>query len=304
MTENNQFKKNIVILGCTGMLGNVFQRIAPQYKDFSFHLIYRNPNLLEPKILSNLPINCSFVSFDTIWSRNRLEHLIQTLPSDRTTFVNCIGVTKQKICEVSAESVIYTNSAFPRILSYLLQLRNSRLIHISTDCVFDGHLGLYEQTHCPNAEDLYGMSKYLGESLHSTHLTIRTSIIGHEKNGNQSLLDWFLGHSDGEAVKGYRNAWFSGVTTLELARIILDIVIPDEGLSGLYHVSADRVNKSNLLCNINAIYDRNITVIPDFEVCIDRSLDSTPFRSRARYEPPPWSSMLSDLRDLYFPVKS
>ena len=301
MTTLNHSLHNIVILGCTGMLGSIFERIAHEYNHYQFYLVCRDISRLAPSRLKNVPSNCSYYQFDNIESRTCLNQLIESTSPGSSTFVNCIGVTKQKITEISAESVIYINSVFPKILSHALHERGSRLVHISTDCVFDGQRGFYEQSECPNSNDIYGVSKYLGEAIDPTHVTLRTSIIGHERISTYSLLDWFLSHEDNQTVQGFKNAWFSGFTTLELARIILNIVLTRSDLCGLHHVSAERINKYDLLSLTNEIYGRHIKIEPNLKFKIDRSLDSTPFRTITGYEPPQWSTMMAQIRNLYFP---
>ena len=141
--------------------------------------------------------------------------------------------------------VLPINSLFPHMLARCCAEYGARVIHMSTDCVFSGSKGGYLDDDIPVAHDLYGVSKRLGEIDYPNAITLRTSIIGHELNGNRSLIDWFL--SQEGSVKGFSEAVFSGLPTVEIARIIKDYVIPNKKLRGLYHVSADPINKYDLL---------------------------------------------------------
>jgi dTDP-4-dehydrorhamnose reductase len=154
---------------------------------------------------------------------------------------------------------------------------------------------MYEEQDVSDAEDLYGKSKFIGEIIDQPHaITLRTSIIGHELNSQASLVDWFLSQSG--TVKGYSKAIFSGLPTVELARVIRDFVIPQPALHGLYHVSADPIDKLELLRQVARIYQKYITIVPDDQLKIDRSLDSSRFRSATGYEPPQWPELIEAMR--------
>jgi dTDP-4-dehydrorhamnose reductase len=163
-------------------------------------------------------------------------------------------------------------------------------VHMSTDCIFSGAKGMYTEADMSDAKDLYGRSKYLGEVDYPHAITLRTSIIGHELNGGHSLVGWFL--SQQGSVKGFRRAIFSGLPTVELARVIRDHVIPHPELHGVHHVSADPINKFDLLTLISNIYGKKIDIAADDNFIIDRSLDSTRFREATGYQPPPWPELV------------
>ncbi len=126
---------------------------------------------------------------------------------------------------------------------------SARLLHISTDCVFSGERGNYSELDKPDAEDLYGRSKLLGEVSYPHAVTLRTSIIGHELNSRHGLLEWFL--SQNGRVTGYSRAVFSGLPTCELARVVREYVVPNNDLNGIYHVAAEPISKYDLLQMIN-----------------------------------------------------
>jgi len=172
---------------------------------------------------------------------------------------------------------------------------SARLVHMSTDCVFNGSKGGYLDDDIPDAQDLYGISKRLGEVDYTNAITLRTSIIGHELDGSRSLVDWFL--SQKESVKGFSKAVFSGLPTVEIARIIKDYVIPNEKLHGVYHVSADPINKYDLLKLLANIYGHDTKVIKDVKFIIDRSLNSSRFRDITGFKPVPWDEMITRMKN-------
>lgn len=210
--------------------------------------------------------------------------------------INCVGLIKQLADANDPLVALPINALLPHRLAKLCTLGGARLIHISTDCVFSGSKGLYVESDLSDAEDLYGKSKYIGE-LHDqpNAVTLRTSIIGHELGSNHALLDWFL--SQEGSVKGYRKAIFSGLPTVELARVIRDYVIPSRQLHGLYHVSVDPIDKYSLLTLVAEVYGKDIEIVPDDHVVIDRSLDSTLFRRASGYTPPTWRELIEQMRD-------
>ena len=166
-----------------------------------------------------------------------------------------------------------------------------RLIHISTDCVFSGSKGHYRESDTPDATDLYGRSKLLGEIDYGDALTLRTSIIGPELYSNSSLLDWFLSQTG--SIQGFTKAVFSGLPTVEIARVIAEYVIPRPKLAGLYHVSSEPIDKCALLNLIAKIYKKPIHIVPDDKLVIDRSLNSDRFYEETGYHAPQWDELIT-----------
>ena len=152
---------------------------------------------------------------------------------------------------------------------------------------------MYTEGDASDAKDLYGRSKYLGEVDYPHAITLRTSIIGHELEGARSLVGWFLAQEGN--VKGFKRAVFSGLPTVEIARIIRDYVIPHPELHGLYHVSAEPINKYDLLRLVAQVYEKEIGIDPDETLVIDRSLDSTRFRKLTGYNPPAWPELIQSM---------
>ncbi len=208
--------------------------------------------------------------------------------------INAVGVIKQLAVTNDPLIVLPVNAIFPHRLAGLCALDGARLIHISTDCVFSGRKGRYTESDGSDAEDLYGKSKYMGEVHDRPHvITLRTSGIGHELDSRHGLLEWFLGEPG--PVRGYSHAIYTGLPWVELARVILEYVLPRSDLNGLYHVSSDPISKLDLLRIIAKVYGKRIEIIPDDAVRIDRSLDSTRFRTATGYVPAAWPELVASM---------
>lgn len=160
---------------------------------------------------------------------------------------------------------------------------------------FSGTKGQYTEFDYADADDYYGRTKYLGEVDYPHAVTLRTSIIGHELNGNRSLLCWFLAQSG--YVSGFTRAVFSGLPTVELGRIILKYVLPNPELRGLYHVSAEPINKFDLLKLFAQHYKKDIEIIPKDDFVIDRSLDSSRFRKATGFNPKAWNQLVQSMKN-------
>jgi dTDP-4-dehydrorhamnose reductase len=217
--------------------------------------------------------------------------------------INCIGLIKQ-MGHLARDPImsISLNALLPHRISLICRAAKIRMIHISTDCVFSGKKGNYLESDESDAEDLYGRSKFLGEVAYPPHsITLRTSIIGRELKTRLGLIEWFLSQKDGDTIRGYKHAIFSGFTTDELSRIIMNNIIPSPELTGLYHVSSDSINKYDLLQIANQAFGRKINILPDEDFFIDRSLDSTRFRQATGYKPPSWPEMIQEMaKDSHF----
>ena len=174
--------------------------------------------------------------------------------------INCIGLVKQLVQANDVLAALPINSLLPHRLAHLCARTGARLIHISTDCVFSGDKGMYREDDFSDARDLYGRSKFLGEVDHPHTITLRTSMIGHELGSAHGLVEWFLSQRTG--VLGYRKAVFSGLTTLELARVMHDLVIPRADLRGIFHVSAAAIDKLTLLRQIAGAYGKATVITP------------------------------------------
>lgn len=208
--------------------------------------------------------------------------------------INAIGVIKQLKTARSEVPTIQINALFPHQVAEITARRGARLIHVSTDCVFSGDRGGYTEDDLPDATDLYGRSKLLGEVTNPGSLTLRTSIVGRELTGADGLLEWFLSERGG-SVRGFSKAVFSGLTTGALAGLIADLIEDHPGLDGLWQVSADPIDKFALLAGVRDALGIEIEIAPDESLVIDRSLDSSRFRERTGWSPETWNEMLAAL---------
>ena len=145
--------------------------------------------------------------------------------------VNCVGIVKQRTEAGSAIPSITINALLPHRLAEAAASWGGRLIHFSTDCVFSGRTGGYREEDLSDAEDLYGRTKFLGEVTGPNAVTLRTSIIGRELTTHRSLLDWFLSQK-GMTVRGFRRVIYSGVTTIEMAKVVDTLVVIVPGGAG------------------------------------------------------------------------
>ena len=205
--------------------------------------------------------------------------------------INCIGLIKQQ--GHLAKDPLFSlalNAMLPHKISMVCKAAKIKMIHISTDCVFSGKKGNYLESDQSDSDNLYGRTKYLGEVSYPHCITLRTSIIGHGLKNKLGLIEWFLAQTG--SVKGFTKAIFSGFTTDELSKIILNYVIPNKNLSGLYQVSSEPINKYALLMLTKKYYQKDIEIIPDYEFVIDRSLNSDRFRKEANYQPPSWPEII------------
>lgn len=282
-------KSRVAVLGASGMLGNAMFRLFGDSAGFEVFGTVRSggirqhfPDHLQDRLISGIDIT----DFDD------LVRALGTIQPD--VVINCVGVVKQLESAKDPLTTLPINSLLPHRLARLGALTGARIVHVSTDCVFSGHKGNYVEQDLPDATDLYGRSKLLGELEQPGTITLRTSIIGRELQGNHSLVDWFL--SQNGSVKGYRRAVFSGLPTCELARVVRDYVLPRPTLSGLYHVSAAPIDKLSLLLEIAKQYDHAIDITADDTVTIDRSLDSSRFREATGYAPPAWPDLIESMR--------
>jgi dTDP-4-dehydrorhamnose reductase len=281
----------ILVFGASGMLGSAVFKLFAEDGRFELKGTVRSestkqyfPNEWRENIIAGIDI----------LDDDSLTRVIEGVRPD--VVINCVGLIKQLATANDPLIVLPVNSIYPHRLAAICETSGARLIHISTDCVFDGSKGNYLESDRSDATDLYGQSKYIGELNDKPHaITLRTSIIGHELNTQTALIEWFLSQSG--SIKGFKRAIFSGVPTVELARIIMDYVIPRSELHGLYHVSAESISKFDLLNLVAEIYGKKIEIIPDNEFIIDCSLNSERFQMETGYRAPEWPSLVEAMKN-------
>ena len=281
--------KKVLVIGCKGMAGHVIKTYLESLNNYQVIGIARNVNSNEN--LFNLDVS------DT----NKLEQILKESSFD--IVINCIGLLN-KTAEDNPELAVWFNSYFPQLLASYGRKYNFKLIHISTDCVFSGKEGGYKEDSFKNGIGFYAQSKALGEVVNSKDLTFRTSIVGPElKQNGIGLFHWFMNQTD--EIFGFTEAYWSGVTTIELAKGINEAIQQD--LSGLYHfVNNSKISKYNLVKEFNTVFKDGKTMITkktDYKVY--KSLIST--RTDFDYTVPSYKKMVLEMKewmisfnDLYF----
>ncbi|MDX6017293.1 SDR family oxidoreductase [Shewanella indica] len=281
----------IIVVGATGMLGfSIFSTLS-EVANLDVYGTVRTVNGLEKffpstdKLIPNVDVK----DFTT------LESAVLAVQPD--VVINCIGLIKQYDVSKQHVEAIGINALLPHQIAQLCDTVQARLIHFSTDCVFDGKVGNYLESDLPTAMDLYGKSKCLGEVDYGKHVTLRTSIIGHELKSCVSLIDWFL--SQEGFVKGYSKAVFSGLPTAYVAKVLADYVLPASSLSGLYHLSVAPIDKYSLIRKVADVYNKQIEIEKFEDFVIDRSLDSSRFQAATGFVPPSWDELINFMHSDY-----
>ena len=284
----------LLIVGGGGMLGHKLWQIA---RDQSQVETWATVRAVTPALEALGVVDDRTITGVDV---NRFESLEAALDRSRPdVIVNCVGIIKQLAAARDPVASIAINALHPHLLARAGRARGARVIHISTDCVFDGDRtgrtgSGYTEADVTNATDLYGRTKAMGELTAPGTLTVRTSIIGRELSGASGLVEWFLSRR-GATADGYRGAIFSGFTTAALSAILLRVIVEQPALEGLYHVSAPAIDKLALLGRLNEAFAAGITITPRDEPRIDRSLDSTRFQAATGIAPPGWDAMIAAL---------
>lgn len=275
----------ILVLGASGMLGNAMIRVLSEKADWQVYGTVRTEN---SKRFFNEGIAGRLISGIDAGQHDMLvQAFIRTRPD---VVINCVGLVKQLAEADDPLQAIPVNALLPHRLARLCELSGARLVHVSTDCVFAGDRGGYRESDPPDAGDLYGRSKLLGEVAYPHTVTLRTSMIGHELQGAHGLVGWFL--SQQGRCNGFTRAVFSGLPTVALAQIVRDAVIPRAALSGVYHVAAQPISKYDLLKLVAGAYGKKIEIIPNDRLVIDRSLNAERFRDATGYAAPGWPELI------------
>jgi dTDP-4-dehydrorhamnose reductase len=279
-------------MGATGLIGSYIFKYLTSNTSHSVFGSIRNPKDIgyfsdryQPHLHANINVE-NMAEVSNILKKIKPEIVI-----------NCIGLTKHIPESSDTLRMIELNSMWPHRLAKLCSDNAAKLIHISTDCVFSGSMGNYSELDFPDSGELYGRTKILGEVNYDEHLTLRTSTIGHELYTKHGLLEWFLAQE--KECLGFSKAIFSGLPSVVFAEVILDFVLPNPKLRGLYQVSADPINKYDLLSLIAKIYGKKIDIKKDHEFTIDRSLNCEKFKAATRYVPAAWPDLIETMYKNY-----
>ena len=203
--------------------------------------------------------------------------------------VNCIGILVTGSQDEG--NAIYLNAFLPHKLAAIASTFNSKLIHISTDCVFSGSKGQYLETDLRDGRGVYAQTKILGEIVDEINLTLRTSIVGPElKSEGEGLFHWFMNQH--ESIEGYTKAIWSGVTTIELAKAVKWAI--DQNITGLYHVTNNTsISKFELLKLFKKYTQKEININSTDGKAVDKSFLDT--RGEINYQIPSYEIMVSEM---------
>lgn len=275
----------VLIFGGNGMLGHkLVQTLDDKFEVFAAirgdFLTVKRFDIFEPRRL---------IGGVDVTNISTVENALASVMPD--VVINAVGIIKHLPLAKDVIQTLTVNTLFPHHLSELSDQHGFRLITISTDCVFAGSKGNYSEDDSPDAHDLYGLSKQLGEISTGRSLTLRTSIIGRELSSAHSLVAWFISNRGGR-VRGFVNAIYSGFPTVVFADIISSLIEEFPDLTGLYHVSSDPINKFALLGLVNARFGLGIEIDRFEDFHIDRSLDSSAFRKAIGFKPDTWPVMI------------
>lgn len=275
----------VLVFGASGMIGSAMFRVLSEERAWEVWGTLRADagkrffsSELADRLVSGVDVE-NYVALVRVFAQVRPDVVI-----------NCIGLTKHHREAGDSLLSIPLNALLPHRLADLCAAAGARLVHVSTDCVFDGIRGSYVEGDKSDAVDLYGKSKYLGEVDYPHAITLRTSTIGHELQSAYGLLEWFL--SQQGSCKGFSRAIFSGLPNVVFAQIVRDVVIPRPDLHGLYHVGGQPIDKYALLLLIAAAYGKQIDIVCDDSFIIDRSFSSERFSKATGYIVASWPALI------------
>jgi dTDP-4-dehydrorhamnose reductase len=275
----------VLVFGASGMIGSAMFRVLSEKKEWQVWGTLRSD---EVKRFFSGDQQDKLVAGVDVERHDALVRIFARVKPD--VVVNCIGLTKHHKEAEDSQLALPLNALLPHRMADLCAVAGARFIHVSTDCVFAGTKGNYVETDAPDAVDVYGKSKHLGEVDYPHAITLRTSTIGHELQSSYGLLEWFL--SQQGSCKGFNRAIFSGLPNTEFARVVRDVVIPRSVLHGLYQVGAAPIGKYELLKLIAGAYKKQVDIVLDDAFMIDRSLNSGRFHEATGYKAPDWSELI------------
>ncbi len=291
----------ILILGASGMIGHrMWATIGEEHEVIG---VIRRSELGALSLIPGIGLSNAILNVEA----NDLSKITKVIQDTKPEVVlNCIGIVKQLKDSTDHLKSISLNSLFPHQLAKICMENNTRMIHFSSDCVFDGVRGDYKESDLPNAQDLYGKSKALGEVDYLKNVvTMRTSSIGREVYPHGGLVEWFLSNQ-GKAITGFEKAIYSGLPAHRLAKIISQQILTHPELSGILNISCEPINKLNLLEMIKDHFNLKIEIKKDDKVVLDRSLNYSQFSKLSGYQSPSWSEMMKDLEvdfDVYESIR-
>lgn len=283
----------IVILGVTGMLGHkMLQTLEKAFPGEVYGLLRGSKERIAR--FNFAPAKNLIENVDVENTSALIKSFDQLKPQ---YIINCTGITIRKIEHDSIQKNFFINSVVPQTLAFWCHQNKAKLIHFSTDCVFSGLKGNYTENDLPDADDVYGRSKYLGETHHHpSALTIRLSIMGREIFGKTELLEWFLAQKN-KSINGFSEVYYSGVTPNFVAREVARIINQFPELSGLYQISSERISKFDLLSIANELFQVNVDIKKDSSKKSDKSLNCDRYIKATNFKKPRWEDLLKELSE-------
>jgi dTDP-4-dehydrorhamnose reductase len=293
MSAGSEQRVRFLVFGGTGMLGHkVVQRLAARGLYVAATIRSDSPPDT-PAMRASLGRAHRLIERIDVLYDDALARAFDLAEPD--VVVNAVGVIKQLNTAKEPIPSILTNSLLPHRIAALCAKNGARLIHLSTDCVFAGRQGPYNELDPADADDLYGRTKHLGEVSQPNCLTLRSSIVGRELRGRSSLIEWFFSQRGG-CVTGYAGALYTGLTTIVMADLIGRLAIDYPQLHGVWHVASDPITKYELLALVNRHFGLGIELIRDEKFVMDRRLDGSRFRARTGFSAPNWDAMIAEMR--------
>lgn len=281
----------ILILGGNGMIGHkVYQVLREVYEDTWVLLRQSLENINGRELFDPKKVIGGFDLIDL----SKLASTLDLINPD--VIINAAGITIRRGVDSSVSKSIIVNSALPHFIEeWINKYEGKRVIHFSTDCVFSGSSGSYTEESIPDARDVYGKTKALGEIFGSKSLTLRGSMIGREMDNKTELLEWFLKNKN-NVVKGYSGVIYAGITTLQMAFFVKQIISGFPNLSGLYNVASIPISKYDLLNLFNKHFENNSTIIDESDYKSKKDLIANKFYKETGFEIPKWEDLIIDLK--------
>jgi len=287
----------ILVFGANGMIGHqMWMKLNAIYPGQVYGTVRKDLSYYEKFKIFDVDKLVPYVDV------SRFEAVMEVLNKIQPDVIlNCVGITLRKPEIKNTELTMQVNALFPQKLSrWVAQNKHSRLIHFSTDCVFSGAAaGLYTEDSIPDAQDVYGQTKFLGEVFGPNVLTVRCPIIGREIEGKTELIEWFLAQNH-KKIRGYANAIYSGITTCEMSKQIIQIIQKHRELNGLWQISSDPISKYELLKKLGQITQYDIEIEKDESYATNKGLDSKKYRQLTGFQSPSWDVMLKEMMSEIF----
>lgn len=282
----------LLVLGGAGMLGHqIFLQLRSEFglKNVACTLRKTKDHYARFGIFNDGPV---FDNVDVL-NFSELEKLLKTFQPQY--IINCIGLTLRKPELSDMQKCIEINSMLPHKIAIWGQSHNCRVIHFSTDCVFDGKKGNYKETDIPTADDLYGESKFLGETAYANALTMRLSIVGRELEGKTELVEWFLSQKE-KTIKGFSRAMYSGLTTNVVSKEVIRLIKNYPHLHGTFQLASEPISKFELLKILNDLYNCKSEILENADYLSDKTLNCDRYSKATGFIKPSWKTMLSEMK--------